>query len=474
MAISSSTGTTSSGGLFQIPGLGGIDTTSIQQALVTAAQAPVTLLQSQQAVLTQQQTAWRQVNSSVLALGTAANAFDDSTISQNRTASSDNTSVLTATADPGQGLGNYAITVKAVAQQHQMISGGYAASDAVLGTGTISIQVGPASFSPITIDKTNNTLSGVAAAINKANVGITASVVDAGDAAGNSRYRLLIESNTSGTAGKVQASFNLNGAAPAMTDLVAAQDAHLQLGSGSAAVDVYSSSNTITNVVPGVTLQLKGTSDTPVNVSLSQDTTALSSAIKGLLSSYNSLNSQFTSNFAYDSTTNTAGTLFGNTTLIGLQQSVNSQVTGSRNVGGTYSNLTDIGITLDASGNLSITNQTAFQKALTNSPTDVMKLFKDPTSGIATQLKTMVSSYTDASSGILSQQDTSLTNNYNELQKQIDDDNKLATDEQTRISDMFTQLQASLATLKSTSDYVAAQIASYSNTSSSSSSRSSG
>ncbi|CAN0461971.1 unnamed protein product, partial [Phaeothamnion confervicola] len=214
----------------------------------------------------------------------------------------------------------------------------------------------------------------VAAAINKANVGVTASILDAGDSAGNNRYRLLIESNTSGTAGKVQANFNLNGTAPAMTDLVAAQDAHLQLGSGSAAVDVYSSSNTVTNVVPGVTLQLKSTSDTAVNVSLTQDTTALSNAIKGMISNYNSLNSQFTSNFAYDSTTQTAGTLFGNTTLIGLQSSVSSLVTGSRNVGGAYSNLTDIGITVDTTGNLAITNQTAFQKALTNNPSDVMKL----------------------------------------------------------------------------------------------------
>ena len=473
MALSSMGATTSSatssGTSFTVPGLGGIDTTSMQAAMVAIAQQPITLLQSQQAQVTQKQTAWRTINSAVLALGTSATALSDTSLASSRSVRVSDSNVLTATASPGQSLGNYTVTVKALAQNHQLISGGYADKDSTpLGTGTINIAVGAASFQPITIDSSNNTLQGMADAINSAKHGVTASVVDSGSAAGDSRYKLMLVSNSTGTDGAITATMNLGSSSPTMSTLVDAQDAHIQLGTGSQAVDIYSSSNSISSAISGVTMQLQSTSATPVTVVLSQKTSQIQSDIQDLITNYNNLNGNFATQMSYDTTSQTAGgPLFGDPTLIGLQQQVAGLVTGSHNVDGAYSSLADLGITLDSSGNLQMSNPSALSSALASNPDDVIKLLQDSKQGIATQLNTMVTSYTDANSGILSQQDKSYTNQYDDLQTEIDSDTLMAKAEQDRITEMFTALQASLATLNSQSDYVKAQISAWNDTSSS-------
>jgi flagellar hook-associated protein 2 len=425
-------------------------------------------------VVTQQQTAWQGINSAVLALGNAATTLSDPSLATDITATSSNTSILTATGTSSQSQGDYTVTVDQLAQNQQMISSGYDAADASVGTGTVSLQVGSAAYPPITIDSSNDTLSGVATAINKANLGVTASVVDTGTEQGATEFKLMLISNVSGTAGALTVSMNLGSNPPTFTTTQPAQDAEIQLGTGSNALPIYSSSNTITGAIPGVTLQLNSASPgTTVNVSLSQNTDNLQSAVQGLLTQYNSLNSAIGAQTSYNSTTNTpGGPLFGSPTLLGLQQQVSNLVTGTQAVSGAYTSLAQIGITADSSGNLSISDQSAFNKAIGTDPQDVVNLFQDPKQGIATQLNSMVTEYTDPTKGVLTAQNTSLTTEYNSMQSQITMDTQMASQEQTRLTDMFSELQADLSSINTQSQLVDAQIAAMENTGTSTSSTS--
>ena len=459
----------STGSVFQFSGLGsGFSTDTILEKMLDIEKAPIAKFQARQATVTQEQSAWRSINTRVLGLGTAADKLKSDSLYSTRQVFSGNTEVLTASATAGNVLGNYTVSVEALAQNHQQVSQGYAAQDAAIGTGTVTIKVGSASFNPITIDSTNNTLTGIRDAINKANPGVTASIVDAGESAGSSRYRLSLNSNTSGMAGQIDATFALGGTSPTMTDMTAAQDAHIKLGTGSNAIDVYSSNNTVTGALDGVTLNLNAAKPgTAVNVRLSQNTAPVREAVQGFLDQYNGLSDTFNANNAYDKSTQTSGVLFGNSALQSLQGDLFNKVTNSRNIaGGSLNSLSSMGITLDDKGKLSVTDNAAFEKALAK-PEDLKKLFTDKDNGIATNLRTYVDQQTSVVSGSISLEDKRLTAQYDDLTASIERTQAKATRTEQRLREIFLNLETALSTIKSQSAALSAQLGSLPSSSSS-------
>lgn len=460
----------STGSVFQFSGLGsGFSTDTILEKMLDVEKAPIAKFQARQATVTQEQSAWRSINTRVLGLGTAADKLKSDTLYNTRQVFSGNTEVLTASASAGNVLGNYTVSVEALAQNHQQVSQGYAAQDAAIGTGSVTIKVGSASFNPITIDGTNNTLTGIRDAINKANPGVTASIVDAGESAGSSRYRLSLNSNTSGMAGQIDATFALGGTSPTMTDMTAAQDAHIKLGTGSNAIDVYSSTNTVTGALDGVTLTLNSAKPgTAINVRLSQNTAPVREAVQGFLDQYNGLSDTFNANNAYDKSTQTSGVLFGNSSLQNLQGDLFNKVTNSRNIaGGSLNSLSSLGITLDDKGKLSVTDTAAFEKALAK-PEDLKKLFTDRDNGIATNLRTYVDQQTSVVSGSITLEDKRLTAQYDDLTASIERTQAKATRTEQRLREIFLNLETALSTIKSQSAALSAQLGSLPSSSSSS------
>lgn len=464
-----------SGSLFSFSGLGsGFSTDSILEKMMDVEKAPIAGFQKRQASVTQEQSAWRTINTRVLGMGTAADKLKSDDLYATRQAVSSNTDVLTATVGTGSAVGNFSVSVESLAQNHQQVSQGFAAQDAVVGTGSITIKVGAASFNPITIDSTNNTLTGIRDAINKANPGVTASIIDAGESAGANRYRLSLNSNTSGTAGKIDANFSLGGSSPAMTDMTAAQDAHIKLGTGTNAVDVYSSTNTVTGAIDGVTMNLNSAKPgTTVNVRLSQNTAPVREAVQNFLDQYNSLSDSFNSNNSYDKTTQTSGVLFGNSVLQNLQGDVFSKVTNSRTIKGTSMNsLSSIGISVDDKGKLAITDNAAFEKALAK-PDEMKKLFADRDNGIATNIRTFVDQQTSVVSGSLTLEDKRLTAQYDDLTASIERTQAKADRTEQRLKEIFLNLETALSSIKSQGAAISAQLGGLSSSSSSSSKSSS-
>ncbi len=452
------------GSIFQFSGVGsGFNSDTILQKMLDVERAPVSRLQSRQAQVTQQQTAWRSINTRVLGLGTAADKLAGEGY-EDRQATSSDPEVLTASALPGQDLGSLTVSVESLAQNHQQISQGFAVADARVGTGLVTLKVGSASYPPIGAG--DGSLTGLRDAINGAKLGVSASILDAGQSAGNNRYRLMLNSAVSGKAGEVVATFNLSGGtAPAMTDLVAAQDSHVKLGQGAQAVDIYSSTNTVSGSIAGVTLDLKAAKPgTAVTVQMSQKTTNLRENIQGLLDQYNGLTDSFNSNFAYNKDSKESGVLFGATSLIQLQSNLFDRVTGSRQVGGAFNSLSSVGINVNDKGKLEITDTNAFNAAL-NKPGDLKKLFSDSSYGIAAQVKKLSLQATNVTDGIITLEDKRLTSAYDDLDKSIAKTNDKVSRTEVRLREMFLNMETALSKIKAQGSALSAQLSSLPTTS---------
>ena len=187
-------------------------------------------------------------------------------------------------------------------------------------SGSISIQVGSGTANVVTLDSSDNTLSGLAGAINTAGIGVTATVVTNSD--GTSSLSLL--SGTPGAAGTLTVSSSIVNTSNGLgyTSSVTGSDAQLSVDG----VNLTSSSNTVANLIPGVTFQLLAPSATEtgggleqVQVVIGNDNQDVESTVNQMVTDYNSLISAMNAQEGLDST-GKAEPLFGSPTLSLLQQ----------------------------------------------------------------------------------------------------------------------------------------------------------
>jgi flagellar hook-associated protein 2 len=439
-----------------------INVSSLVSELVQATEAP------QQALITNQTQA---VTANISALGTlksALSTFQSSltalstpTAFNSVAASSSDQDLVTATADSSAVDGTYAVTVSNLASSQQLLSGPIAGgSGATVGTGTLTLSVGGQSFN-VTIDGTDNTLSGIAAAINSAtgNTGITATVIQGTDGA-----HLLLSSSQTGAANTITVTESDGGTGLATLtygtgntanykQVAAAADASFSV----AGVPYTSASNTVSSAISGLTLSLlgltatgTGTGTTPssVNVTVSSDDSTVASNIQAFVSAYNTLHGVFTSG--------TAGQFLGNAVFTGVvnqvQNALYSQVGSS-----TYNTLASIGITTQSDGTLSL-NSATLQSALASNFNDVSQLFSG-TNGIASQLNSDITSALGGSGSISSYGQT-LVQQENALQTQT---NTLDTQMQAltaSLTQQYASLNTLLSSLQTTSSFLTQQLSS--------------
>src|SRR5580692_8310685 len=193
-----------------------INVSSLVSQLVAATQAPQeALINNQTQAVTTQISALGTLKSSLSTFQSALSALDSPSAFDTETANTSNSAVFTATATSGAPVGTYSVSVTQLAQAEQILSGSLATSGSTtLGTGTLQLSLGTTSFS-VNIGSSDNTLDGIAAAINSAsgNPGITATVLQGTDGA-----HLLLSSTQTGAANTLQVSeTDAGGALSALT-----------------------------------------------------------------------------------------------------------------------------------------------------------------------------------------------------------------------------------------------------------------
>lgn len=368
-------------GMMSIGGLAsGLKTDDIIAKIMEKARQPQNMMLQQKADAQMRLTAWQDLNTRMLALKAKGDGISSSNSFAGFTATSSNTDILSVSASSTASSGVYYISVSKRAQAHQLSSQVFNSLDDVVGTGKVKLNFttdSSRSFE-VTLDSANNTISGLRDAINKANKDVKASILNAGTSA-SPQYRLILTSAITGEASEftVDTSALSGGTTPTLNQIVQqAQDAQLTFGQGAGAITVEKSNNIITDLIPGVTLNVTSADENKsVKVDITQDTTYVKTAIQGFVAQYNDLVDAMEKYSDYDTETSTGGALLGSFELSNVQQNIISAVTGTVvGVDSKFSSLSTVGITLDSSGHLNI-DDADLTKALSDNMSEVTKLF---------------------------------------------------------------------------------------------------
>ncbi len=355
-------------GVSSISGIiSGLQTQEILDKLRQVEMASVNRLQAQKSTLNQRLTTWQSLNTKLLALKTAISPLTLPHTFSARSVSISDESALSAAASSSAPEGSITFNIISLASTHQLGSQGYANAETLVGDGTITINGKQIATNGLS-------LSGLRDAINASGAGVRAAIIDTG--AAQDPYKLVLTSNTSGAAGAISCNVSLTGGAPpTFTTVAEAQDAHLQLGSGASAVDIYRSSNHIDDVWSGVTLDLKRTSASPVTISIASDTSAIKEKVKEFITAYNEVMKFIDEQQKYDQKTETSSPLFGDTHLLNLQERLYRAVSQPiEGLSAQLSLLSQVGVRRNLEGELTL-EEAALDQALKSDGTGVLKLF---------------------------------------------------------------------------------------------------
>jgi len=440
-----------------------IDVNSLVSQLVSASRAPKdSIISNQTKKATTEISAVGTLKGALSAFQTALVGLDTPQAFNAVAATSSSPSVFTASADTGAVAGTYSISITKLAQAQQLVSKPILGDgSSVVGTGTLKISLGAASFN-VTLGSTNDTVAGLASAINSAtgNPGVTATVITGTDGA-----HLVLSSTLTGAANTIQVAETDGGNALAAltyspagttnyTENSPAQDAEFSISG----VPHKSASNTVTDALSNVTLNLLATTaagtgaGSSANLTVASDTSAITTNVGALVTAYNALAGSIASLGSYDVTTGTAGPMLGDALLSGIQNEIRSTLYSIVNSGSsTYSSLASVGITTKSDGTLAL-NPSKLQTALTSAPGAVTALFSG-TNGIATRLNTQLNAVLgsggpiDSRSKTLVKQENALTQQSKDLDKQMAALTAALTQQYASLNTLLSSLQSTSAAL---------------------------
>jgi flagellar hook-associated protein 2 len=346
----------------------GIDVASTVSQIVAQMQHAETPYKNQLTALQSQDTVISNLGSLLSTLSNDISSLTDAAgvLSGKQGSSSDTNSLALLSASTTATAGSHTIMVQNLAQTSTDVSSAVAAGDAL--SGSLTLHIGSGSSQTISVDPANASLAGLAATINQAGIGVSASVVT--DSTGS---RLSLTSQTNGAAGQINIDSNsLNndtaGVPLSLTTAQAGQDAQLTVDG----IQISNASNTISNAISGVTMQLLGKSAAPVQVEIDNDTGSVTAALSTLVKDYNSVVSALTAQEGKDAS-GKAQPLYGSPLISQLQQMLSGALNTAS--GTSLTSITQIGLSLNANGTLSL-NTDQLTSALNDNFAGVQNFFQ--------------------------------------------------------------------------------------------------
>ncbi|QET05864.1 MULTISPECIES: flagellar filament capping protein FliD [Cupriavidus] len=396
--------------------------------------------------------------------------------------------ILTPTTSTDSVPGSYAIKITKLAQAQTLASAGQASQTTAIGGGTITFDFGkdlatggaPTSTKTVTIGS-DTSLQGIRDSINKADVGVKASIVNDGS---GTPYRLVLTSAKTGEdmSMRVSASDSAVSNVLAFDPTQATQPNGMQekIKAGNAAltvngIDIVSQENTVKDAVPGTTLALTATGDTTLTTT--QDNDAIKKAVTDFVSAYNALLTEAATQTAFDTSANKPGDpsssspLTGDATLRNIQTSLRSMLNAGLpdGKGGTLS-LSQLGISFD----LDTSNKGQNYGKLKVNDDKLDAAIRDNASGMSAffggvngskGLGNTISDYVDglnADGGALNAVTTGLTDSLKDLNDKYTQTQDRIQTTMDRYKAQFTALDALVAQLNQTKSYLTQQFASLS------------
>mgnify|MGYP000069202455 CR=1 FL=1 len=381
------------------PGIGSnLDVNGIISQLMALERRPAATLDTKEAGYQAKLSAYGSLKGALASFQSAVQALAAPAKFTAQKASVADASIFSASAGGSAAAGSYSVEVSLLAQAQKLKSSVFAATSSSVGSGALTIDFGTYSgdtftLNPdkasqsITIGAGQSSLAGIRDAINAANAGVTAGIVNDG-----SGYLLTVSSKDSGVANALRivvadddgTNTNLSGLSQLMfdartisglknlTQTAAAQNATLTIDG----IAVSKASNTITDAIQGVTLNLLKTNVAiPTTLTVARDSASVKSAVESFVKTYNDASKLLKNISAYNATTKQAAVLQGD----GAVRSIQSALRGVLNpalatAGGGLTTLSDIGVSFQTDGTLKL--DAAKLQTIVDDPTkDISTLF---------------------------------------------------------------------------------------------------
>ena len=355
---------------------------------------------------------------------------------------------VTATATNNARAGTNSIAVTSLAKEQRSISSGFDSDTATLNSGN-AIQVDitiNGSTQALSVESAN--LNSIAAAINNAKLGVSAEIINTGTGSGSYRLQLV---GDAGSSNSFSVTSNFNDLS--FQTLQSATDASLNVNG----VDFVRSSNQISDIIQGVTLNLTGTTSQTETISITRDTSKAKENILGFVSMYNEASLEFKTLTSSE----TDGPLRGDTIFRSILNELRSIVVNeSSSPGDNVTSLSSMGIGIDRYGQL-VYDEAKIDAALNDNYDDVIKLFSanvndqsrfsnDP-AGIAGDIKSLIERVT-ASDGYLTTAEATLTERNADYEQDLKDlDERMAKVEE-RYNRQFLAMQSIIEEMNSTKE----------------------
>jgi flagellar hook-associated protein 2 len=425
------------------------------------------------------------------------------------------TSIASVTSTTAAAPGNYALEVSQLAKSQKLVVAGTGSDTVPLGKGVIKFDLGtiqgplgtdgkpgPATlgadgkyidatgFLPgagttksVTIDA-GSSLADIRDAINKAGIGVTAAIVNDGS---TTPYRLTLTQNSTGEASSMKISVvdSEPGGSPLLSDLLThdpmdpakamketatAVNAKFKLDG----IDISKASNTVDDVVTGVTLNLLKTNvGTTTALNVVRDTGAVSTAVTAFVKAFNDISMTLRDAMAYNPTTKTAAILNGEASVRAIQTQVRGVLAVAIPGDGGLTRLSEVGVTMQKDGTLAL-DSAKLNKALASNFDDFAGLFaavpasgtgdtaKPATTGYAAQFEKLATSLL-AVGGPLASRTDGISESIRNITKRETEFNARMVTVEKRLRSQFTALDLSLSSMNNTSTYLAQQLTALSN-----------
>ncbi len=457
--------------------MSGLDTNSMIEQLLEIQQRPIVNLQQKEAAYQVELTTYGSLQEVLGTLQSAMEKLDDPSDLTRFSASSGDTDLFTVSADENAAPGAYDVTVQQLAEAHKLTSTAFSADEPV-GAGALHIKMGDGSATDITVSATD-TIDDVAQAINDVRVGVQATVIFDGTdyfltltaekTGANNVINLTAtdtgDDNNTDENGLSRLAYD-QGGTTRLTNTQTAADAIITVDG---VANIRRDSNTIDDVLQGLTLTLVSAPDAPDNqttLTVSRNTNTVVSKINAFVTAYNQTAAFFETAQGYNADTEVAGVLMGDTTTSNIRNSLRNTITNAVSGIESFTRLADLGITLNSDGDLEVDDET-LNSSLDDHFDDVLQFFTQSTDGakgVAVRMIETLSAALDDTDGSLAVRTDGIQDSIDDIGEQVERIEMRNLAWETRTRAQFNALELLLAEYQTTGDYLTQQIAGFQTT----------
>ncbi|MEN5015158.1 flagellar filament capping protein FliD [Erwinia sp. Eh17-17] len=448
----------------------GLQLADILDSMQKSEKAALTPISAQQTAYTAKLSAYSSMKSALTTFQVANDKLNKADLfSSTKTVSS--STAFSATTSAGAVAGKYTIAVSQLATAQTLTTASQTSNTTALATADSKISIklaGSDKAVEVSVSAADSSLTGIRDAINKADTGMTASIIKTGDGS----YRLSLTSDKTGEDNAATISVTGDSAIQGLlaydgtpggnvTQSVAAQNALLKVNN----VDIENSSNTISDALEGITLNLSAETTGTQTLTITKDTSSASKTIADWATAYNALQDSLNTLTKYTAVDTGAtqdssnGALLGDSTLRSIQSQMKNLLTNTASTS-TFKSLSQIGITTDPTSGKLITDQSKLDTALAKDPDGIkaMIIGDGKTTGISTKIATNLTSWL-SSTGIIQAATNGVSKTLNNLTVQYNKVSDTIDATVTRLKAQFTALDVMISKLNNTSSYLTQQFA---------------